>query len=196
MSQSLIHQDFQSQDWCTQLIHSPSIETIPWPSRPNPLPEDHPCSLFAQTLNTDTGIRAGHAMWKSDSRGEDVGQALLLVSLGTGMNYYPETLHGGMCAGLIDEGMGLLVFRKMGWATGVGSDTVTASIEIKLRGRIQTPGVCLIRAWADEEEAKKKGKKWTDMRKLWAKATIEDGAGHILMQARYLFIQTKKSEKL
>ncbi|KAF2790585.1 hypothetical protein K505DRAFT_327477 [Melanomma pulvis-pyrius CBS 109.77] len=196
MAYSVIHPDFQSEQWCMQLIQSASTVAIPWPSRPHPAPGDHPCSLFAQTLNTPTGVRAGYAMWKRNPQEDCIGEACLLVSMGTGMNYYPETLHGGMCAALIDEAMGLLVFRKMDWATGVGSGTVTASIEIKLRGRIRTPGVCLIRAWADEEEAKKQGKNWVEMRKLWARAAIEDGVGNILMEARYLFIQPKKSETL
>ena len=105
MSQSEIHPDFKS-DWCVAIINSPSTETIPWPTLPetNTTSADRPFSLFAQTLNTPSGVRASHALW--DTRGpagsRESGQALLLISLGGGMNYFPNTLHGGMVAALID----------------------------------------------------------------------------------------------
>jgi hypothetical protein len=59
--------------------------------------------------------------------------------------------------------MGLLVYHKMGWAKGEGSTTptLTARMDISLRGRVLTPIVCLFRAWADEVEAKNQGKEWT-----------------------------------
>jgi hypothetical protein len=58
------------------------------------------------------------------------------------------------------ETMGLLVYRKMGWAKGEGSATPapTARMDISLRGRVLTPRVCLVRAWADEVEAKNQGR--------------------------------------
>jgi hypothetical protein len=101
-----------------------------------------------------------------------------------------------MVAALVDEAMGLLIFRKMGWSTGVGSNTLTAKMEIRLKGRVQTPGVYMIRAWADEKEARSLGKRWQDMRKIWARAEIIDGNGHVLIEARYLFIRPKRAQKL
>ena len=73
------------------------------------------------------------------------------------------------------EAMGLLVYRKMGWAKGEGSGSpaLTARMDISLRGRVATPGVCLVRAWADEEEAKRQGKDWTEMRCVQASCSIE-----------------------
>jgi hypothetical protein len=92
--------------WCQTLINSPSTETIPWPTLPdaNTTSTSLPFSLFTQTLNTPATIRASHALWDSHGPVEfsESGQAMLLVSLGGGMNYFPNTLHGGMVAALID----------------------------------------------------------------------------------------------
>jgi hypothetical protein len=62
--------------------------------------------------------------------------------------------------------MGLLVYRKMHWIKSDASTihAMTAQMNISLRGRITTPGVYLVRAWADETEARKQGKQWTEMR--------------------------------
>jgi len=198
-----IHPDFASRPWCYDIINSLWAGTLPWPSRPTPTPPGHPCSFFSQTVNTPTGVIAGHALWKlpsgqlydSDPHSTE-GEAVLLVSLGTGLDYFPQTLHGGMVAALIDEAMGLLVFRKMGWTVGVGSNTVTAKMEIKLKGRVETPGVYMIRAWADEQGSRSPGKRWEDMRKLWARAHIVDGDGSVLIEARYLFVRPKGLPKL
>ncbi|KAF2643080.1 hypothetical protein P280DRAFT_357775, partial [Massarina eburnea CBS 473.64] len=173
---------FQSKEWCMRIINSRSTETIPWPSRPGTVLPDHPCSLFAQTLNTSTGIRAVHVLWEDHPENETTGQALLLVSIGDSMNYYPKTLHGGMVAALAD-GMYNHSFSRQLWL-----DTLTAKINLVLRGRVETPGVCLVREWADDEKAKKQGKEWTEMRKLWGRATIEDRDGHTLVEAHYMFI--------
>ncbi|KAF1954281.1 hypothetical protein CC80DRAFT_476013 [Byssothecium circinans] len=196
MTQLEVHPDFQSRPWCMAIIQSPSTESIPWPSRPAKAPADHSYSLFSRTLHTPSTIPSGYAMWEADPEGGKTGQALLLVSMGDDVNYYPNTLHGGIVAALIDEAMGLLVFRKMGWKTGIGSGTLTAKIDITLRGPVETPGVCLVRAWADDQEAQRQGKKWSEMRKLWALATIEDGDGRTLVEAKYMFIQPKKTGKL
>lgn len=92
--------------------------------------------------------------------------------------------------------MGLLILHKMGLETAVGSDTFTAKIEITLRGKVEAPGICLVRAWADDEELRKQGKEWTDTRKKWALARIEDGNGRVLVEGRYLFIRGGKVYKL
>jgi hypothetical protein len=145
------------------------------------------------------------------------------------MNYFPNTLHGGMVAALIDgtpptvsrhslriakslgdgvEAMGLLVYRKMNWVKSDASRTpaMTAQMNISLRGRIVTPGVYLVRAWADETEARKQGKPWTEMRyveiqgssgcdaltttrKISARAVIEDSARSTLAEATYLMVR-------
>lgn len=104
MSQTEIHPDFKTRQWCMDIINSPMNKEIPWPSRPTEPPADHSCSFVARTLNTTTGIRAAHTFWRPNNNNEqtEADQVLLLVSLGDGMNYYSQMLHGGMVAGLMD----------------------------------------------------------------------------------------------
>ncbi|KAF2198622.1 hypothetical protein GQ43DRAFT_378169, partial [Delitschia confertaspora ATCC 74209] len=77
-----------------------------------------------------------------------------------------------------------------------GSNTFTANMDIKLRGCITTPGVYLVRAFADKDEAKRTGQNWQDMRKIWARAEIQNGNGEVLTEAKYLFLKAKEDGKL
>lgn len=108
-----IHPDFAAHPWCLDIVNSSFNKAIAWPSRPANNPADNPCSLFGNTLNTVTGIRAAHSLWHSYPEEEPSGQALLLVSMGDGMNYYSGTLHGGMVAALLDGTSYLLIARTI-----------------------------------------------------------------------------------
>ncbi|KAF2198621.1 hypothetical protein GQ43DRAFT_150011 [Delitschia confertaspora ATCC 74209] len=58
-----IHPDFRSQPWCLKLIMDTSVQPMPWSFRPNSLlTSELPCSLFAETLNTPSTVRAGYAL--------------------------------------------------------------------------------------------------------------------------------------
>ena len=65
------------------------------------------------------------------------------------------------------EAIGLLILQKMGWKTAVGSEIYTVKIEIALKGKVETPGLCVVRAWADDEDMERKEIPWTERRKLW-----------------------------
>lgn len=210
MMESAIHQDFRSSTWCMNLINNPACSIVPWPTRPLSPPPDHPCSFLGQTLNSSSTVRAGLALWLEASAGPSplggtddnatpddhpnptVGQSVFLVSLGSGMNYHHATLHGGMVSTLLDEAMGLCVFRERGWATGVGMNVYTASIEIQLVKRVRTPGIVLVRTWRDEAEAKRAGLRWHDMKqKFWVRGQIESGDGEVLARAKYMFLERR-----
>jgi acyl-coenzyme A thioesterase PaaI-like protein len=213
MTDSSIHEDFRSSAWCMKLIDDPAYSPIPWPTRPLSRPPDHPCSLFAETLNSTSTVRGAFALWLEPSPGSSalggtepgkdnsapddlpdpaVGQAVFLVSLGNGMNYHHNTLHGGIISALMDEAMGLCAFQERGWATGVGMGFYTAEIKIQLLQRVRTPGIVLVRTWRDEGEARKAGVKWHDMKyKFWILGQIESGDGKVLARAKYLFVQRR-----
>lgn len=65
-----------------------------------------------------------------------------------------------------------------------GRDIVTGEITTRFRKRPPTPGVVLCRAWVEKEPVG---------RKIWIKASIEDGEGLVYATGEALYIRVKQS---
>lgn len=94
----------------------------------------------------------------------------------------------------IPEAVGLFIMQKLGVTTAVGSERYTVRIEIDLRGKVETPGVYLVRAWADEARVEDQAIEWKDRKKIWGMAAIEDGDGRVLIKGKYLFIRPRATK--
>lgn len=100
----------------------------------------------------------------------------MLYSLGTGVNGHDGYSHGGFIGTLIDEATGQCVFPVF------GSNIVTAEMTVQYKKMLPTPSVILVRAWIDREP---------ERRKVWVKASVEDGLGGVFATGTTLFINIK-----
>jgi acyl-coenzyme A thioesterase PaaI-like protein len=100
----------------------------------------------------------------------------MLFSLGTGVNGHDGFSHGGFIGTMIDE-IG-------GQCTSVifGTDIVTGEMTVRYRKMLPTPSIVLCRAWVEEEP---------EGRKVWIRASVEDGHGGVFATGKTLFIRTK-----
>jgi hypothetical protein len=109
-----------------------SLSVIPWAAKlindkrwtptesfnrfPKPTGED---SFFAETLDTGRTIRTMLTLRPTGEKEGDLvyKELLVILDLGDGLNGYPQVLHGGFAATLLDEACGgliqLNVFEKI-----------------------------------------------------------------------------------
>lgn len=99
----------QAIPWVANLIKSPKWTPARTGSRlPKPSSED---SFFAETLATDRTLRACLTLRASEISEDDLPckEIVTIVELGDGLNGYPNLVHGGMLATLLDEVCGVLI---------------------------------------------------------------------------------------
>lgn len=129
-----------SKPWIAALLADPTWTHMPTKSRsPKPTGED---SFVAETLMTERTVRAVITFRpsKQEEEEEDVhsngGMASYkeiksVVDLGTGLNGYPQIVHGGVAATLLDETCGILVIanadRKVEREREAGRESVAPS---------------------------------------------------------------------
>ncbi len=180
---------FHPIPWCAALLSDPQWTTIPTGSRsPKASTED---SFFAETLQTDRTVRGclvQHTAAEPSSN-PPIQEVRLLLDLGSGVNGYPHTAHGGFVATLLDEVVGVLLTVNTRFLkeqdknpdTATGINSFTASLNVRYHKPVPTPGVVLGRAGVLRAEGRKK----------WLWAAVEDGRGEVLASAEALFIEAR-----
>ncbi|KAJ8112056.1 hypothetical protein OPT61_g5483 [Boeremia exigua] len=145
-------------------------------------------SFFAETLDTGRTIRTMLMLRPTqEQEGDFVYEELLVIlDLGDGLNGYPQVLHGGFAATLLDETCGgliqLNVFEKV---RRLGSqhamNYLTAYLNTVYKKPVPVPGPVLCTAKIERH----------DGRKVYVRATVEDGEGTVYTTGECLFIEAK-----
>jgi thioesterase superfamily protein 4 len=105
--------ELSSLPWAAGLINDPKWTPTDTPSRsPKATGED---SFYAETLNTDRTIRALLTLRPTKEEDDDLAyrEIRTIVDLGDGLNGYPQIVHGGFAATLLDEMCGILIMLNM-----------------------------------------------------------------------------------
>ncbi len=178
------HPDFQLP-WCQQLIQDPHLTwTVPV-SRTHFGGEaiNH---MFERTLDGPDGIRA-HLSWKRPSREADAVTRIeecWLLSIGHEVDGLHGRAHGGFNALVLDQISGSVSHH----ARPVPEPPATATLTVDYRAPVSTPSAILLRAWIVERAG----------RKVWVKATIENGKGVTCCASKALFVfpRTQPDQKL
>jgi acyl-coenzyme A thioesterase PaaI-like protein len=148
---------FQSIPWCAALLSSPGYRLTKTPSRTlMPYGES---SLFGQTLkteNTITHIQSMYLRTLSARVQPLITEVRTLVTLSTGMNGSPNTLHGGMIVTLMDDTIGTLMKLNHA-AEGLPQSVfgLTAKMDVRFSKMVATPGTYCIGASCTKVEGKK-----------------------------------------
>ncbi|KAH9871984.1 hypothetical protein J1614_006243 [Plenodomus biglobosus] len=178
--------------WAASLINSPEWTIAETPSRVlKPTGED---AFFAETLSTDRTMRTCLTLRPIQAVDDDWPhkKIVTLVEIGEGLNGYPQIIHGGMAAALLDEVSGILLQlntaaqlermkRLRPSDSHVKPSYFTAYLNTSYRLPVPTPGVILCTAKFDRAEG----------RKVWLRATIEDGAGTVFTEGEAMFLEIK-----
>lgn len=142
--------------------------------------EDLEDSLFGSTLRNDSTIRHCLSLWRPPADGGDLGETIVLVSLGDGLNGHSRIVHGGFSAMLVDETCGLANMNHD------DRHTFTANLSVDYRKPIPAPGVVLCRSWIKKVEG----------RKRYVRCTLEGPSGVLYVDANALFLEFKPGFKL
>lgn len=175
---------FESTPWAAAMFNDPTL--IPLTNEAQVLrPGTTAETMIGRTLATDDTIRAWQQFYKRATKDDEKAEYFSLLALGSGVNGYPDTCHGGFVSLVLDEVVGMAASE----ARPMDKAAMTASLKVDYRRPVRTPGVILCRSWIDKVEG----------RKAWAKGTIEDGKGTILADGLGLFVvveQDKVRQKL
>ncbi|KAH7380738.1 HotDog domain-containing protein [Pyrenochaeta sp. MPI-SDFR-AT-0127] len=181
-----------SAPWAAALINDPSWTPAKTTSRlPKPSGED---SFIAETLGTDRTIRTLLTLRPSTEEDGDFvyKKAATIVDLGDGLNGYPQILHGGFVATLLDEVCGVLIvlnlerrsqrLRDLGHSNSdIEMGYFTAYLNTTYKKPIPAPGIIFCMTKIEREEG----------RKIYVRATIEDGSGTVYTEGEAMFIRVK-----
>jgi acyl-coenzyme A thioesterase PaaI-like protein len=102
-----------------------------------------------------------------------------VVQLGNDVCGFPQTVHGGLTAAIVDEtlgGLGVCMWRA--GKLGVRPPAYTARLEVDYKRKIPAGSTILVTAELDHVEG----------RKIWMRATVSDGMGTEYAQAKALFV--------
>jgi acyl-coenzyme A thioesterase PaaI-like protein len=105
----------------------------------------------------------------------DEPEALILVSLGSGIDGATHRLHGGVTATLLDQVMGVLISFTH------ENTSATAELNVKYKKVITTPCVVLCRARIVREAGR-----WIE-----TVGSVEDGEGVVFAEGRGSFVKSK-----
>lgn len=138
---------FQSIPWCAALLSTPGFKDTETFSRtPKVHNED---SLFGQTLRSDNTITHAHSIYlPSETKTAPlILEVRTFLTLSTGMNGGPNTLHGGMITTLMDDAMGtVLKLNRDAEELPVTAFGVTAKMDVRFKKLVLTPGTYCIGA--------------------------------------------------
>ncbi|PQE12343.1 Thioesterase superfamily protein [Rutstroemia sp. NJR-2017a BVV2] len=167
---------FSSLPWCQAILSDPTLR--PFEARQRILKPHTGDTLTSIALNTAETIKELQQLYSPPSSTRPFGEILQLISLGSHVNGHIDTCHGGFVGVMLDDMIGCAAES----ARPRDKTTMTAYLNITYKKPIRTPSIVLGKSWIERKEG----------RKLFGKATIEDGNGTILATGDALFIILKE----
>lgn len=163
---------FSSIPWCKTILDDRSL--APFLSDSRDLKKHTGDTFTAVTLQTPDTIPYLQCLYSAPSPSRPLGEIISLMTFGTHVNGHVDTAHGGFIGVLLDDMIGCATES----VRANDQTTMTAYLHLTYKKPIKTPGSVLGRAWVDKTEGKK----------IFGKASIEDGAGTVLATGDALFI--------
>ncbi|KAI1193420.1 thioesterase superfamily protein [Nemania serpens] len=179
---ALDYSHFAAIPWCAPHLQGDRIVTKTPQSRVlKPTGED---ALFGHTLNSEsTIVRMLQVYQVPASATERVNEVKVFLTLGRGLNGYPDICHGGLVTTILDEVFGTLIPVNQDRKRIPSGTHMTAYLNTTFIRPVPTPATILARAWFTKFEG----------RKVYTQGSIEDESGRVLARADALFIELKAS---
>jgi acyl-coenzyme A thioesterase THEM4 len=165
--------------WCIPFLDSSSFVPILFHHR-NPPPEyAGRYSFFSETLKTPRTIPVWEAFYRPARAPDDYGETVSIIELGEGLDGHPQRAQGGVAAMILDEVAGIIGYMHK----TAGKPIVTAYMNTNYRKLMPTPGLVLAKASLDGIRS--------GGRKIFVKASLEDGNGVVYTEVEVLFIEVE-----
>ncbi|KAJ5232521.1 hypothetical protein N7468_005477 [Penicillium chermesinum] len=173
-----------------KLLQDESFVTIPTISRQEKTPSTEDTLLW-RTLMTPRTFAKSLSQYRQPQSRSDLSvrstavaeELRIFYQLGTDLNGFPDTLHGGIVATLLDDCMGLLlVLRRSESREKVDMGCVTAYLNTKFLRPTRTPGPVVVHARLIENK---------EDRKFKLQAEIRDPQNQVLAAGESLFIKLR-----
>ncbi|KAJ2996254.1 hypothetical protein NUW58_g1027 [Xylaria curta] len=173
---------FAAIPWCTR--HLQGNRVIARTPSNRTLKSTNEDALFADTLNSEKGIsRMLQVHEEPLSPSEPVNEVKVFLTLGRGLDGYPNVCHGGLVATILDEVVGMLTVINRGRRNMPSGTLLTAYLNTRFIKPVPTAATILARAWYTKVEG----------RKSFMQGTIEDENGDILARADVLYVELRSS---
>lgn len=152
--------------------------------------------FFNKTINSDDTVPRVLALMRKDyslkspsTGNEDLDPSqvpeephfVVCYQLGSGVNGYVNTAHGGVLAALLDETLGLCAETYRAFVSSEPEHLLTAKLEVSYHSPVPTPGIIIIKAWVKRKE----GRKW------FLEARILDQEGTLKAIAKSLYVRLR-----
>lgn len=169
--------------WCIPILDPSNFIPILFHHR-NPPPEfAGRYTFFSETLNTPRTIPVWESFYRPARAPDDYGETVAIIELSVGLDGHPQRAQGGVAATILDEVAGIIGYMHK----TAGKPIVTAYMNTSYRKSIPTPGMILAKAHLDGMRSVE--------RKIFVKASLEDGNGVVYTEVEVLFIEVEP-EKL
>ncbi len=167
--------------WCAKLLSTPDQVVDIYPSRISR--DGSTDTYFASALKTEETISNFVLLYKNGATPNAlVEEAKAIFTIGGGLNGFPDIVHGGMVASLMDEVMGFLsVHNRMIGATPQGK-YMTVYLNTQFKAPVMANSTYLAVARVDKVEG----------RKMFTSQTIQDGEGNVLATGNALFVNVAR----
>jgi len=184
---------FSSVPWAAELINDTANWT-PVPTRAVERKASGEDAFFSETISTDRTMRAILTLRCKEEADEEIAYKEIkeLVDVGDGLDGYPNVMHGGVTATLLDEACGALInfnaVKKVERERALGRNIarpnwMTAYLNTTYKAPVRTPGVLLCTATIVRQEG--------GDRKVYMRATVQDGKGTVCTICEALFVKVK-----
>ncbi|EXJ75373.1 uncharacterized protein A1O5_02069 [Cladophialophora psammophila CBS 110553] len=179
-------ESFRPLPWCKTYLDPARYSQIPGITR-KPNEHSRANTLFTRTLRSSDSIRATVSLSAIPAKPNDpITEAVTLISLGSDLNGWSDTIHGGFLAVLLDECAGVLLGLNEGFGDTEPARVYTAYINISYKKPVRTPQVIV---------AKSKLRIKTGRKKVVA-VEILDPEGAVLCNAETMFIKSNTAANL
>jgi acyl-coenzyme A thioesterase THEM4 len=172
--------------WCASILDDPAFVPLQSHSRTPPSYLVGHYSFMNRTLATTETVPVWQGFHRPSSNlnpdDNDYGEICVLIVLGSGMDGHLHTAHGGVAATLLDEAMGTVG----GIHKTPGKSIFTAFMHVDYKKPLPTPSVVMIKAKLDPRSSG---------RKLYIRATVEDGNGTIFTTGEALFLEVEQKPR-
>lgn len=165
--------------WCVPILDDKNFVPI-WFHHRNPPPQlAGRYTFFSETLKSPRTLAVWESFYRPARAPDDYGQTCALIELGDGLAGHPHRAQGGVAATILDEVAGIIGYMHK----TPGKLIVTAYMNTNYRKSMPTPGLVLAKAHLDGLRS--------GGRKIYVKASLEDGSGIVFTEAEILFIEVE-----
>ncbi|KAG4434381.1 hypothetical protein IFR05_010155 [Cadophora sp. M221] len=179
---------FDNIPWTKQYSSDPALKPYTTAAR-IPKKDSTADSFCAITLNSKDTVTAWQSWWRPapapankntehDGAKRTFGESVALLTIASGLNGHPDTIHGGFLSVILDE----LIGNAAEYERPHDKSTMTAYLKVDYKRPVSTPGTLAVRTWVEKVQG----------RKIWGRGEVLDQEGLVCATGEALFIVVER----